>query len=131
MDAQIVPPSPQGTGGMCFLGRVMAAYLIVDVDDLLEHFRRRGISVDLQELAVGLRGGAALAAGLISADRLKAVAAANWSNHKRARSGIDTQYVFKAAGYEIFDIPRRSSLPTCRISLPRTMKTTISARLVA
>jgi uncharacterized LabA/DUF88 family protein len=88
----------------------MAAYLIVDVDDLLEHFRRRGISVDLQELAVGLRGGAALAAGLISADRLKAVAAANWSAHKRARSGIDAQYVFKAAGYEIFDIPRRSSL---------------------
>lgn len=87
----------------------MAAYLIVDVDDLLEHFRRRGISVDLQELAVGLRGGAALAAGLVSADRLKAVAAANWQAHPQTRGGVDPQYVFRAAGYEIFDIPRRSS----------------------
>lgn len=33
----------------------MAAYLIVDVDDLLERFHARGMSVDLQELAVGLR----------------------------------------------------------------------------
>ena len=49
----------------------MAAYLIVDVDDLIEHFRSRNIAVDLQELAVGLRGGAALAAGLVSADRLQ------------------------------------------------------------
>jgi uncharacterized LabA/DUF88 family protein len=88
----------------------MAAYLIVDVDDLLEHFRRRGITVELQELAVGLRGGAALAAGLVSADRLKAVAAANWNAHKRARGGVDAQYVFKAAGYELFDIPKRASL---------------------
>jgi uncharacterized LabA/DUF88 family protein len=87
----------------------MAAYLIVDVDDLLEHFRRRNISVDLQELGVGLRGGAALAAGLISPDRLKAVAAANWSAHPQTRSGVDPQYVFKAAGYEIFDIPKRAS----------------------
>ena len=90
----------------------MAAYLIVDVDDLIEHFRSRNIAVDLQELAVGLRGGAALAAGLMSADRLRAVAAANWRKHRsqKARTGVDPQYVFKAAGYEIFDIPHRESL---------------------
>src|SRR3954465_9326945 len=90
----------------------MAAYLIVDVDDLIEHFRSRNIAVDLQELAVGLRGGAALAAGLVSADRLRAVAAANWKKHRttKARTGVDPQYVFKAAGYEIFDIPHRESL---------------------
>ena len=92
----------------------MAAYLIVDVDDLLAHFRNRGISVDLQELAVGLRGGAALAAGLMSADRLRAVAAANWKTHRqkggRAGAAKDPQYVFKAAGYDTFDIPRRESL---------------------
>ena len=41
----------------------MAAYLVVDVDDLLNRFREKGITLDLQELAVGLRGGAALAAG--------------------------------------------------------------------
>ena len=35
----------------------MAAYLIVDVDDLLQRFTSKGISLDLQELAVGLRGG--------------------------------------------------------------------------
>lgn len=96
----------------------MAAYLIVDVDDLLEHFRSRNISVDLQELAVGLRGGAALAAGLISADRLKAVAAANWkkTRQQKARIGVDPQYVFKAAGYEVFDIDRRESLSDALIA---------------
>ncbi len=89
----------------------MAAYLIVDVDDLLEHFRKRGVSIDLQELAVGLRGGAALAAGLASADRLKAVAVANWEMHRRqTRTPVDPQYVFKGAGYDTFDVPLRSSL---------------------
>ncbi|HVU12986.1 MAG TPA: NYN domain-containing protein [Phototrophicaceae bacterium] len=89
----------------------MAAYLIVDVDDLIEHFRRRNIAVDLQTLAVGLRGGAALAAG-VSGDKLKAVAVANWKKHRqaKARASVDPQYVFKAAGYNIFDIPHRESL---------------------
>lgn len=87
----------------------MAAYLIVDVDDLLAHFRRRGIQIDLQELAVGLRGGAALAAGLASVDRLRAVAVANWKEREfpKGRGALDPQSVFKSAGYEIFDIPRR------------------------
>lgn len=91
----------------------MAAYLIVDVDDLLSHFRRRNISVDLQELAVGLRGGAALASGLASADKLKAVAAANWSAYPSgtgARQSVEPRYVFKAAGYDVFDIPDRQHL---------------------
>lgn len=88
----------------------MAAYLIVDVDDLLAHFRNRGITIDLQELAVGLRGGAALAAGLVSADQLKAVAAANWSQHRQSSGRSDPQYVFKAAGYDTFDVTHRESL---------------------
>ncbi|NDJ60408.1 MAG: NYN domain-containing protein [Chloroflexi bacterium] len=89
----------------------MAAYLIVDVDDLMEHFGGHGISIDLQELAVGLRGGAALAAGLVSAEQLKAVAAANWQTQPAGRSGsIEPEYVFKAAGYDTFDIPRRKNL---------------------
>ncbi|HEX2622012.1 MAG TPA: NYN domain-containing protein [Phototrophicaceae bacterium] len=87
----------------------MAAYLVVDVDDLLLRFRSRGIVVDLQELAVGLRGGAALAAGLVSADKLKAIAVADWQKH-RDQGSIDSQYVFKTAGYDVFDIPRRESL---------------------
>ncbi len=89
----------------------MAAYLIVDVDDLLEHFRKRGVSIDVQELAVGLRGGAALAAGLSSVEKLKAVAVANWTRHsQQKRTPADPQYVFKAAGYDTFDVPLRASL---------------------
>ncbi|MBC7812872.1 MAG: NYN domain-containing protein [Burkholderiales bacterium] len=87
----------------------MAAYLIVDVDDLLQSFRDRGIVVDMQELAVGLRGGAALAAGLMSADRLKAVAVASWGAPRRGQAS-DPQSVFKAAGYDLFDMPQRESL---------------------
>jgi hypothetical protein len=86
----------------------MAAYLIVDVDDLLHRFSSRGISVDLQELAVGLRGGAALAAGLFSAESLKAVAVSNWGMHGSAAANY--QRVFKVAGYDVFDMPRRDQL---------------------
>ncbi len=87
----------------------MAAYLIVDVDDLLERFHDRGISVDLQELAVGLRGGAALAAGLANVNMLKAVAVANWDQHPSGM-GANPRQVFQAAGYDIFDMPHRASL---------------------
>ncbi len=86
----------------------MAAYLIVDVDDLLQRFSVRGQSVDLQELAVSLRGGAALAAGLFNADSLKAVAVADWG--AQGNLGANYQRVFKAAGYDVFDLPRRDSL---------------------
>jgi hypothetical protein len=92
----------------------MAAYLIVDIDDLLEHFRSRNIAIDLQELAVGLRGGAALAAGLVSVDKLRAVAAADWDgkkgNRRQARGQVDPQMVFKTAGYETFQVPNRAEL---------------------
>lgn len=84
----------------------MAAYLIVDVDDLLAHFQARGAALDLQELAVGLRGGAALAAGLMNADRLRAIAVANWSAYL-PNQRPNPQQVFKAAGYETFDMPTR------------------------
>src|SRR5262249_32539361 len=86
----------------------MAAYLIVDVDDLLQRFQKRGILLDFQELAVGLRGGAALTAGLISADSLKAVAVANWE--AQGQLGTNYQRIFKAAGYEVFDMPLRDKL---------------------
>lgn len=92
----------------------MAAYLVVDVDDLLQRFRSRGISVDMQELAVGLRGGAALAAGLRSADSLRAIAVADWGQHS-AKGTMDMQYIFRAAGYDIFDIPARESVPDALI----------------
>ncbi|MEM9954390.1 MAG: NYN domain-containing protein [Chloroflexota bacterium] len=88
----------------------MAAYLIVDVDDLLERFHARGMSVDLQELAVGLRGSAALAAGLISSDKLKAIAVANWEQYKKRPGIVDPQAIFKACGYDVFDVPHRDSL---------------------
>lgn len=92
----------------------MAAYLVVDVDDLLQRFKSQGISVDIQELAVGLRGGAALVAGLITPDDLKAIAVADWQKH-RERGAVNIQHVFKAAGYEVFDIPRRESVPDALI----------------
>lgn len=90
----------------------MAAYLIVDVDNLLEQFLHRGISVDLQEMAVGLRGSAALAAGLIGPDKLKAVAVADWNRYRGQNSSFspNTRRIFQTAGYELFDMPHRDSL---------------------
>ncbi len=92
----------------------MAAYLVVDVDDLLQRFRSRGINVDMQELAVGLRGGAALAAGLVSPEQLKAIAVADWQKH-RDKGSADLQHFFHAVGYEVFDVPRRESVPDALI----------------
>lgn len=88
----------------------MAAYLIVDVDDLLERFHDRGMSVDLHELAVGLRGSASLAAGLVSSDNLKAIAVANWDIYAKRPGMVDPQAIFKASGYDVFNVPLRESL---------------------
>ncbi|MBE2185076.1 MAG: NYN domain-containing protein [Anaerolineae bacterium] len=46
----------------------------------------------------------------MSADRLKAVAVANWNLHKPRRGNPDTQMIFRTAGYEVFDVPRRPAL---------------------
>lgn len=87
----------------------MAAYLVVDVDDILQRFRDRSMTIDLQELAVGLRGAAALAAGLVNPNKLKAIAVAHWDIH-RGNWRVDPQTIFKSAGYEIFDSPSREDL---------------------
>ncbi|MFQ3671955.1 MAG: NYN domain-containing protein [Aggregatilineales bacterium] len=87
----------------------MAAYLIVDVDDLIRRFQSRDMSVDLQELAVGLRGGAALAAGLPNVSMLKAVAFANWSDIGHP-SKAALQAFMRRNGYEIFDLPVREDV---------------------
>lgn len=87
----------------------MAAYLVVDVDDLLRRFKSQNVTIDLQELAVGLRGAASLAAGLVNPSALKAIAVANWGTHLDDWR-IDPQTIFRSAGYEIFDSPRREDL---------------------
>ncbi len=91
----------------------MAAYLIVDVDDMVLQFKSQGIAIDFQELAVGLRGGAALAAGLTTPDKLRAVAVADWEARDaqdQGRNSIDPKFVFRAAGYDTFSVPDRDNL---------------------
>jgi hypothetical protein len=58
---------------------------------------------------VGLRGGAALAAGLVSVDTLKAIAVADWQT-LRDEGSADLEYIFKAAGYDVFDHSGRDDL---------------------
>ncbi len=88
----------------------MAAYLIVDVQDLLQRFYQRGMVIDTQELAVGLRGSAALAAGLVSSDKLRAIAVADWQWFKDQPNMLDPEAVFRASGYDVFDVSHRESL---------------------
>jgi hypothetical protein len=90
----------------------MAAYLVVDVDDLLQWLKSRAINLELQELAISLRATAALASG-VSADRLRAIAVGDWQKYRGNR--VDVQQIYRAAGYEIFDIPRRESVPDALI----------------
>ena len=89
----------------------MAAYLIVDVDDLLKFTAEHG--VDLQELAVALRGNAALVAGLYDTSNLKAIAIADWRTELEGEWQVEPEAMFRSVGYEIFDADDRSCLPDC------------------
>lgn len=80
----------------------MAAYLIVDLDRLLRQFWERSFTVDLQEMAVALRGRAALAAGVTS-EQLRAIAAGDWQKHREDGDTLLEQ-IFRGARYELFDV---------------------------
>ncbi|MHB8627384.1 MAG: NYN domain-containing protein [Aggregatilineales bacterium] len=86
----------------------MAAYLIVDVDDLLERVGARGLVSNIHELAAKLRGGAALAAGLSGPDQLKAIAVANWENYAQNPDTEELAQIFQNAGFETFHVPDRA-----------------------
>lgn len=85
----------------------MAAYLIVDLDRLLRQFNERSFPVDLQEMAVALRGRAALAAG-VSSEQLRAIAAADWTAHREQQPRLEQ--IFRAARYDLFTIPKSGTL---------------------
>lgn len=80
----------------------MAAYLIVDLDRLLRQFRERSFTVDLQEMAVALRGRAALAAG-VSSEQLRAIAAADWEQHRQDGNQLLEQ-IFRGTRFDLFDV---------------------------
>lgn len=87
----------------------MSAYLIVDVDDLLRFTSQNGI--DLHELAVALRGNAALAAGLFDTSNLSAIAFADWRAHQVDENQAVPEALFRNAGYDIIEAEDRKSLP--------------------
>jgi hypothetical protein len=88
----------------------MAAYLIVDVDDLLRRLRGRGLSIDMHELATRLRGGAALAAGLLGPDELRAIAVADWFTIREMPNGLSTEHTFESVGFETFNTSDRAHI---------------------
>jgi hypothetical protein len=89
----------------------MASYLFVDVDTLLMRLRQRGIALDLYEMATGLRGGAALAAGLTSVNDLVAVAVADWKLGDATYGGaISPRQAFEASGFALCTVTNRAEL---------------------
>ena len=89
----------------------MAAFLIVDLQDMQQRLQRRGIAVDLQELAVGLRGNAALAAGLVGPDKLRALAIVGQDKASPGGKRPRPQRIFRAAGYALCPPAGREELP--------------------
>lgn len=85
----------------------MTAYLIVDVDDILQYASKVGI--DLQEMAVALRGSATLVAGLYDPSMLTAIAIANWASI-HGEWTHDPETIFRNAGYEALSAPRREDM---------------------
>ncbi len=66
----------------------MTAYLIVDVDDLLQRLEARGLVLDIQTIATSLLNAASLAAGLGSPDELMAIAVADWNRYRRPSGAL-------------------------------------------
>src|SRR4051812_45796736 len=89
--------------GFCF----MAAYLVIDVDDLLTRLQTRSFAVDMHELATRLRANAALAAGLFSPDLLKAIAVADWDRY-RVTGNASLEHIFEGIGFETFSVSNRA-----------------------
>ncbi len=87
----------------------MTAYLIVDVDDLLQRLESRGVAQDLSSVARTLITSAALAAGLGTPSQLMAIAVADWNRYRRpsATAGVGVQQVFAGEGYDLFNVPDR------------------------
>ncbi len=86
----------------------MSAYLIVDVDDIIEYLEAQNASLSLPEVAASLRVSAALAAGVSSSEGLTAIAVADWNKRNRAnKDGINVQQVFVANNYDLFNVIER------------------------
>jgi hypothetical protein len=87
----------------------MTAYLIVDVDDLLQRLESRGVAQDISSVARTLLNSAALAAGLGSPSQLVAIAVADWNRYRRpsTSAGVGVQQVFAGEGYDLFNVPDR------------------------
>jgi len=88
----------------------MIAYLIVDVDDLLQRLDSRGVALDVHTVAAALINSAVLAAGLQAKEDLSAVAVADWNRYRRpsGSAGVSVQQVFASEGYDLFNVPDRS-----------------------
>ncbi len=88
----------------------MTAYLIVDVDDLLQRLESRGVAIDIQTVARTLFNSAMLAAGVGEPDELVAIAVADWNRYRRpgANAGVSVQQVFAGEHYDLFNVPDRS-----------------------
>lgn len=90
----------------------MGSYLIVDIDTLLARLQKRGVSVDLYELANNLRRGAALAAGLVNVGDLIAIAAGNWDQLEAVYTGTTSpRQAFAASDFQLQTVTRRENLP--------------------
>ena len=89
----------------------MSAYLIVDVDDILEYLDAQTFSPNLLDVAMSLRNTAALAAGLPNANDMRAIAVTDWNRYSRPDpSGVNVQQVFLQATYELFTVSERKFL---------------------
>ncbi len=88
----------------------MNAYLIVDIDDLVDRLEGRDLVLNLHDVAGALRNGATLAAGLSTPDDLVAVAVADWGRQqaRTGRAGANVQQIFVNNGYDIFNVPERA-----------------------
>ncbi|KAB2905927.1 MAG: NYN domain-containing protein [Anaerolineae bacterium] len=86
----------------------MSAYLIVDVDDIIEYLEAQNASLNLPEVAAALRLSASLASGLSSPNELSAIAVADWSRLNRPnKDGINVQQVFSSNNYDMFSVIER------------------------
>ena len=83
----------------------MPAYLIVDVDDLIEYLDAQPFTPDITDVVFKLHNTATLVTGMDGSDNLVAIAVANWENHQRSsHEGVSVQHIFATGRFELFDL---------------------------
>ncbi len=84
----------------------MSAFLIVDIDDVIQYLDAQNFMPNMLDVAVSLRNAAALAVGVSTPEALTSIAVADWNQYSRVGTAgaANIQQIFASTGYHLFNV---------------------------